>query len=147
MVMKINEMRAMSILEARKEISDLRTELAKERAIAAGGTRPENPGRIRGIKKKVARLLTIINEKLRAGEKEEIPEEKGAKEAPAKETPVKKEVKKTAKKKKKAVRKKKMKKSKKKKTPIKKGKKSSKKEKKAKKVKGKKKSKKEVKKS
>ena len=141
--MKINEMRAMSILEARKQISELRTELAKERAVAAGGTRPENPGKIRGIKKKIARLLTVINEKLRAGEIEEIQEEKGAKEAPPKkETPVKKEVKKTAKKKKKAVGKKKVSKSKKRKSPVKKGKKNSKKVKKEKK-----KNKKEVKKS
>ena len=141
--MKINEMRAMSILEARKQISELRTELAKERAVAAGGTRPENPGKIRGIKKKVARLLTVINEKLRAGEIEEIQEEKGAKEAPAKkEMPVKKEVKKTAKKKKKTIRKKKVSKSKKRKGPVKKGKKNSKKVKKEKK-----KGKKEVKKS
>jgi len=144
--MKVNEMRAMSISEARKQISELRTELAKERAVAAGGTRPENPGKIRGIKKNVARLLTVINEKLRAGEKEIIQEEKGAKKAPAKEEkPAKKTVKKTAKKKKKAVGKKKMLKSKKKKSPAKKGKQVSKKEKKAKK--GKKKSKKEVKKS
>ncbi len=145
MFMKINEMRAMSILEARKQILELRTELAKERAVAAGGTRPENPGKIRGIKKKVARFLTVINEKLRAGEIEEIQEEKGAKEAHTKrETPVKKEVKKTAKKKKKAVGKKKVSKSKKRKNPVKKGKKFLKK---VKKEKGKKKSKKEVKKS
>ncbi len=146
MFMKINEMRSMSISEARKQISELRTALAKERAVAAGGTRPENPGKIRGIKKNVARLLTVINEKLRAGEKEIVQEEKATKETPVKEKPaVKKTVKKTAKKKKKAVGKKKTFKSKKKKTPAKKGKQVSKKEKKAKK--GKKKGKKEVKKS
>ena len=150
MFMKINEMRAMSILEARKQISELRTELAKERAVAAGGTRPENPGKIRGIKKKVARLLTVINEKLRAGEIEEVQEEKSTKETPAKtKALIKKAVKKTTKKKKKTVGKKKMIKSKRRKNPVKKGKNPSKKvnAKKVKKEKRKKKGKKEVKKS
>ena len=132
--MKISEMRTMSILEARKQISELRTELAKERAVAAGGTRPENPGKIKGIKKKIARLLTVINEKLRAGEKEEEKEEKGRKEIPVKKE---KPVKKTAKKKKMAFGKKKMAKPKKGKAPAKR----------VRKAKEKKKSKKEVKKA
>jgi len=148
--MKINEMRAMSILEARKQISELRTELAKERAVTAGGTKPENPGKIRGIKKKVARLLTVINEKFRAGEIEEVQEEKSTKETPAKtKAPIKKAIKKTTKKKKKTVGKKKVIKSKRKKNPAKKRKNPSKKvnAKKVKKEKRKKKGKKEVKKS
>ena len=67
--MKIKEMRAMPVSEAEKQVAEHRAELAKERAVAAGGTRPENPGKIRGIRKSIARLLTVINEKKRAGEK------------------------------------------------------------------------------
>ncbi len=61
--MKISEMRTMAIPEAKKQVHDLRSELAKHRAVAAGGTRPENPGKIRGLKKNIARFLTIIKEK------------------------------------------------------------------------------------
>ncbi len=128
--MKISEIRTMSISDARKQISELRTELAKGRAIAAGGTRPENPGKIRGIKKNVARLLTVINEKVKAGEKEEVKEEKGREKIPAKKE---KPTNKASKKKKRAIGKKKVIKSK--------------KEKQIKKAKGKKKGKKEVKKA
>jgi large subunit ribosomal protein L29 len=66
--MKIKEMRAMPVSEAERQVSELKAELAKERAVAAGGTRPENPGKARGIRKNIARLLTVINEKKRSGE-------------------------------------------------------------------------------
>ncbi len=42
--MKIGGMRGMSISEAKKQVRELKAELAKEKAVAAGGTRPENPG-------------------------------------------------------------------------------------------------------
>lgn len=74
--MKIGEMRSMSLGEAKKHVSNLRTELAKERAVAAGGTRPENPGKIRSLRKDIARFLTIINQKYKAGEKDVLPEKK-----------------------------------------------------------------------
>lgn len=67
--MKIKEIRAMPVAEAERNVAELRAELAKERAVAAGGTRPENPGKVRGVRKTIARLLTVINEKKRAGEK------------------------------------------------------------------------------
>ena len=41
--MKIKEMRAMPVSEAEMQVAELRAELAKERSVAAGGTRPENP--------------------------------------------------------------------------------------------------------
>jgi len=63
--MKIGEMRAMPAAELEKQVSELRAELARERAVAAGGTRPENPGKICGLKKNIARMLTVINEKKR----------------------------------------------------------------------------------
>lgn len=59
----------MPVSEAEKQLAELRAELAKERAVAAGGTRPENPGKIRGVRKTIARLLTVINEKKRVSEK------------------------------------------------------------------------------
>ena len=44
--MKVKEIRAMPVSEAESQVAALRAELAKERAVAAGGTRPENPGKI-----------------------------------------------------------------------------------------------------
>ncbi|MFH1240514.1 MAG: 50S ribosomal protein L29 [Candidatus Diapherotrites archaeon] len=49
--------------ELNEKLVDLQTELAKERATVASGTRPENPGNIRKLRRNIARLKTIINEK------------------------------------------------------------------------------------
>jgi len=73
--MKVSEMRTMPVEEAERHLREIRTELAKERAVAAGGTRPENPGKIRGLKKNIARLLTVINEKAGKGIHEPVQEE------------------------------------------------------------------------
>ncbi|MBN2066885.1 MAG: 50S ribosomal protein L29 [Candidatus Diapherotrites archaeon] len=72
--MKIREMRSLNMQDATEQVMQLRGELAKERALVAGGTRPENPGKIRKVRKDIARLLTVINEKGRKGEK--MPEAK-----------------------------------------------------------------------
>jgi large subunit ribosomal protein L29 len=46
-----------------EKVAELKEELAKEKALVAGGTRPENPGKIRSVRKTIARILTVINEK------------------------------------------------------------------------------------
>ena len=69
--MKAGEVREMGIEEAREKLSSLRKDLAKERAVIASGTRPENPGRVRSIRKDIARIITIINEKEKGKEVKE----------------------------------------------------------------------------
>lgn len=64
-------MRAMALAELRSQVRETRAELAKEKAVAAGGTRPENPGKIRSLRRNIARLLTVMRQKQLAGEKEE----------------------------------------------------------------------------
>ncbi|MFA4907995.1 MAG: 50S ribosomal protein L29 [archaeon] len=49
--------------ELMEKIVQLRSEMARERAINASGTRPENPGKIRKIRRENARILTIMGEK------------------------------------------------------------------------------------
>jgi len=66
--MKAKEIRAGSLADAAGQLNVLRASLAKEKAVAAGGTRPENPGKIRSLKRNIARILTIMKEKERAGE-------------------------------------------------------------------------------
>jgi len=60
---KAGEVRDLGADEAREKLAALRKELAKQRAVIASGTRPENPGKVRSIRKDIARILTILNEK------------------------------------------------------------------------------------
>jgi large subunit ribosomal protein L29 len=55
----------MSDEQLQKQLKDLQSELLKERAITATGGAPENPGRIRELKRTIARILTIQKEEKR----------------------------------------------------------------------------------
>ena len=49
-----------------KKLLELRDELMHERGVAAMGGAPPNPGKIRALRKNIARILTIISEEQRA---------------------------------------------------------------------------------
>lgn len=53
----------MSQKEQEKKLQEIKTELAREQSAVASGTNPENPGKIRELRRAVARILTIQNEK------------------------------------------------------------------------------------
>ncbi len=61
MSLKPEDIRKMSPEERRKKLMELREELLRLRLQAEIGTL-ENPGKIRSIKKSIARILTIENE-------------------------------------------------------------------------------------
>jgi large subunit ribosomal protein L29 len=61
---KASELRTMTIEELRQEESSLRKELFNLRFQQVTGE-IENPLRIRQVRKDIARVLTVINEKLR----------------------------------------------------------------------------------
>lgn len=61
--MRLSEIRAMGVDALRERVVELKAELAREKALVVGGTRPENPGRIRRVRKTIARILTVIREK------------------------------------------------------------------------------------
>ncbi len=61
MSMKINEIRALSPEERKKKLEELRTELIRLRLQAATGTL-DNPGKIKAIKRTIARILTVMRE-------------------------------------------------------------------------------------
>ncbi|MCD6559716.1 MAG: 50S ribosomal protein L29 [Palaeococcus sp.] len=63
--MKTSEIREMSLEEINEKIKEVRIELAKERGMLTMGTSMENPMQIRTLRRDLARLLTIRNEKLR----------------------------------------------------------------------------------
>ncbi|MEW6002059.1 MAG: 50S ribosomal protein L29 [Nitrospirota bacterium] len=64
--MKPSELRSMTIEELTKKEQDLRKELFNLRFQQATGE-IENPMRINAVRKDIARVLTIVGEKLRAG--------------------------------------------------------------------------------
>lgn len=61
-ILRAKEIREMSDEQVGKQLKDLRNELLKERAITATGGAPENPGRIRELRRTIARILTIQKE-------------------------------------------------------------------------------------
>lgn len=69
-IMKAKEIATMSPADIEQKVVELKQELAKERASIASGTKSENPGKIRKLRRDVARLLTIKRQKegsVRAG--------------------------------------------------------------------------------
>jgi len=64
---KASELRDMTIEELRQEETDLRKELFNLRFQKVTGEL-QNPRRIREVRKDIARVLTVINEKLRKEE-------------------------------------------------------------------------------
>ena len=61
-IVRAKEVREMSDEQVKKQLKDLRNELLKERAITATGGAPESPGRIRELRRTIARILTIRKE-------------------------------------------------------------------------------------
>ncbi len=66
--MKASQLREMTIEELNKEEAKIREEIFKLN-MRKGLEQLENPKRIRNLRKDLARVLTVKNEKLRAGDK------------------------------------------------------------------------------
>jgi len=64
---KASDLRAKTVDELRQDEADLRKELFNLRFQQTTGE-IENPLRIRHVRKDIARVLTVINEKIRAGQ-------------------------------------------------------------------------------
>ncbi len=62
-VLRLNEIRDMSPQEREDELKKIRDELIRERALSSAGGAPDNPGRIGELRRTIARLKTIQNEK------------------------------------------------------------------------------------
>ncbi len=63
MTLKFKELEAMGKAELTEKIVELKQELAKERSTIASGTRSENPGKIKKLRRDIARLFTVIEMK------------------------------------------------------------------------------------
>jgi large subunit ribosomal protein L29 len=96
--MRVKEIKGLSTEDRENKLADLRIELARIRTMVNAGGAVENPTRIRELRRTIAQILTIQNEKklgIRqpAEEKEEKRVKKAAK--PAKAPKAKKEAKET----------------------------------------------------
>lgn len=61
-LLRTKEIRAMDADARAKKLTELHDELMHERGVAAMGGAPPNPGKIRALRKNIARLLTITAE-------------------------------------------------------------------------------------
>lgn len=61
-ILRVDEVRNMNPTERQEELDKLKLELIRERAIASAGGAPENPGRIREIRRTIARIKTLQKE-------------------------------------------------------------------------------------
>ncbi|MBU7015330.1 MAG: 50S ribosomal protein L29 [Theionarchaea archaeon] len=59
-ILRAESIRDMSFEEMKEKRRELRAEYSKEHALLATGTAPENPGRIRALRRTIARLNTLI---------------------------------------------------------------------------------------
>lgn len=75
-LLRTKEIRAMDPAAREKKLTELRDELMHERGVAAMGGAPPNPGKIRALRKNIARIHTIQTEEsgLAAGEVAKVPE-------------------------------------------------------------------------
>ena len=61
-ILRMEEIREMSIEDKQEKLQELRTELTKLQTMIKAGGAIENPGRTKILKKTIARILTVINE-------------------------------------------------------------------------------------
>lgn len=61
-ILRTEDIRKMNATEHDEELDKLKQELIRERAIASAGGAPESPGRIREIRRTIARIKTIQKE-------------------------------------------------------------------------------------
>jgi large subunit ribosomal protein L29 len=61
-ILHADEVRDMTPAEREAELEDLETELLNEQAVKAAGGMPESPGRIKELRRTIARIKTIQRE-------------------------------------------------------------------------------------
>nr|MDO8135006.1 50S ribosomal protein L29 [Candidatus Njordarchaeum guaymaensis] len=61
-ILRIKEIRGMTPAEREKKLEELTAELTRSRALRTGAGTVESPGRIKQIRKTIARILTVNGE-------------------------------------------------------------------------------------
>jgi large subunit ribosomal protein L29 len=70
-ILRAEEIREMNDEEIQNELENLQSELLTETSVQAAGGAPDNPGRIRELKRTIARIKTIQTER-EMGEQEDL---------------------------------------------------------------------------
>lgn len=62
-ILRTEDMRDMDLTELREKLNDLQKELVEEKGQIEIGGFAENPGRIKEMRKTIARINTVLNER------------------------------------------------------------------------------------
>jgi large subunit ribosomal protein L29 len=62
-ILRSKEIQDLSIEEMNEKLAELQAELLRQKSMIASGGAPENPGRIKEIRRTIARILTIKTQK------------------------------------------------------------------------------------
>lgn len=62
-ILRANELRNMEKEALRSKLSELRNELRVDKGNAASGGKASNPGRMKELRRSIARILTVCKEK------------------------------------------------------------------------------------
>jgi len=62
-IFKMSELRNMNAEEIAEELKNLESEIVRERGLVSAGGAPEKPGRIKDIRKTIARIKTVQRER------------------------------------------------------------------------------------
>ena len=61
-ILRMSQIREMSREDQEKRLEEFRTELSKVNTMIKAGGSIENPGRVKALKKTIARVLTVMRE-------------------------------------------------------------------------------------
>jgi large subunit ribosomal protein L29 len=61
-ILRMDDIRDMDVEERQERLQELRTELIKIKTMIRAGGSVENPGRVKALRKTIARILTVMNE-------------------------------------------------------------------------------------
>ena len=61
-ILRMDEIRDMGTEEKQERLQEFRTELMKIKTMIRAGGSVENPGRVKALRKTIARILTVMNE-------------------------------------------------------------------------------------
>ncbi len=60
--LRARDIRNMASAEREQQLKELRDELMHERGVASMGGQPASPGRLRALRKQIARIMTVNRE-------------------------------------------------------------------------------------
>ena len=75
-IIRVKQINALSVEDRAKKLTDLRAELTRMRTMVNAGGAVDNPARIRELRRTIAQILTIQNEK-KLGIRQAVDEKKG----------------------------------------------------------------------